>query len=168
MALASRFMETAGIEPAQRSPRTFSFSVLGRPQPAGSKRAFVHRHTGRVIVTEDAKRSKPWQQQVGETALAHRDLLPGGLLLGPLELDVTFVLARPKGHYRTGRHCDLVRDGAPAWPMVKPDVTKLVRGVEDALTGVVWRDDAQVVVQRACKVYGVPERAEITVREKVS
>lgn len=141
------------------------FTVLGRPQPAGSKKAFVNKHTGKVIVTEDAKRSKPWQQQVGDTALAYRDQLPGRLLDGPLQLDVTFVLARPKGHYRTGRNAALIRDSAPTRPAVKPDTTKLLRAVEDALTGVLWRDDAQVVDQTARKVYGTPERVEITIKE---
>lgn len=144
---------------------TIRFTVLGRPQPAGSKKAFVNRHTGKVIVTEDAKRSKPWQQQVGDTALAHRDQLNGELLGGPLELEVTFVLARPKGHFRTGKNAHLLRDSAPSRPAVKPDTTKLLRAVEDALTGVLWRDDAQVVDQYARKVYGAPERVEITIRE---
>lgn len=142
-----------------------AFTVLGRAQPAGSKKAFVNRHTGKVIVTEDAKKSKPWQQQIGDTALAHRHHLEGQLLDGPLDLDVTFVLARPKGHFRTGKNAHLVRDTAPPRPAVKPDTTKLLRAVEDALTGVLWRDDAQVVDQSARKVYGAPERVEITIRE---
>ena len=44
-------------------------------------------------------------------------------------------------------------------------MTKLVRAVEDALTGLVWRDDAQVVVQTVRKRYGHPERAEVLVQE---
>lgn len=53
---------------------------------------------------------------------------------------------------------------ANAYPITKPDSTKLVRAVEDALTGVLWGDDAQVVDQHVFKRYGVPERAEIEVR----
>ena len=48
---------------------------------------------------------------------------------------------------------------------MRPDATKLVRAVEDALTGLVWRDDAQVVIQTVRKRYGHPERAEIFVQE---
>lgn len=138
------------------------FEVLGRPQPAGSKRAFKHPHTGRIIVKDDAKGSRPWKQQVSGAAAA---AYAGELLAGPLRLEVTFFLARPKGHYGTGRNIGLVRASAPGYPIVKPDTTKLLRAVEDALTGVLWRDDAQVIDQRAMKLYGTPERCLVTVVE---
>lgn len=39
-----------------------------------------------------------------------------------------------------------------------PDVLKLARGVEDALTGIVWRDDAQIVNESLSKVVVAPPR----------
>lgn len=143
-----------------------SFVVYGRPQPAGSKKAFQHPSTGRIVVTDDAKKSRPWKNEVAETALAALDevgRLNGTLLEGPLNLHVVFHLARPKGHHGSGRNEGVVKASAPAYPAVKPDATKLVRAVEDALTGVVWRDDAQIVSQQIHKIYGTPERVEITV-----
>jgi Holliday junction resolvase RusA-like endonuclease len=138
------------------------FKVLGRPQPAGSKKGFKNPKTGRIIIVDDAKNSRPWKQQVAGTASSHRG---HELLTGPLMLDVTFVLQRPKGHYRTGKNSHLLRDSAPEYPTVKPDTTKLLRAVEDALNGIVWRDDAQVVTQIARKVYGSPERMEVRIDE---
>ena len=38
------------------------------------------------------------------------------------------------------------------------------KAVEDALSGVVYRDDSQIVDERLVKEYGSPERVEITVR----
>jgi Holliday junction resolvase RusA-like endonuclease len=136
------------------------FTVLGRPQPAGSKRAFRTK-TGRTIVTDDNKRARPWKSQVAAEAAAVAD---GSLLSGPLELEVVFWFARPKGHYGTGRNADRVRPSAPAFPAVRPDATKCIRAVEDALNGVLWRDDAQVVVQHVEKRFGHPERAEVAIR----
>lgn len=69
---------------------------------------------------------------------------------------MVFAMARPKGHYRTGRNAHLLRDGAPPYPAGTPDLSKLCRATEDALTdaGVVWADDAQVVeYTRLAKVY---------------
>jgi predicted short-subunit dehydrogenase-like oxidoreductase (DUF2520 family) len=43
-------------------------------------------------------------------------------------------------------------------------VLKLARGVEDALTGIVWRDDAQIVVEHLEKRYGSPARCEVRVK----
>lgn len=138
------------------------FVVYGRPQPAGSKRAFKHAHTSRVIVVDDNPKSKTWKQEIA--GAAHNALAGRALFDGPLVLEVTFVLKRPKGHYGTGRNASAVKPSAPAYPVTKPDTTKLIRCLEDALTGVLWRDDAQVVTQYAWKQYGEPECCEVTVR----
>jgi Holliday junction resolvase RusA-like endonuclease len=135
-------------------------TVLGRPQPAGSKRAFPRRGGG-VIVTDDNPRAKSWQQEIRMVAV---EAMNGDEIIdGPIELFCKFILARPLGHFGTGRNAGTVRLGAPVYPTVKPDTTKLIRAVEDALTGIVWRDDAQVIRQRAYKAYGTPERVEVVI-----
>lgn len=140
-----------------------AFCVYGQPQPAGSKRAFQNKR-GAVVIVDDAKGSRPWKQEVAETA--DQAVTTYGwdrATRSPVRLDVTFVLPRPKGHHGTGRNAGLVKPGAPAWPSVKPDATKLLRAVEDAMTGIVYYDDAQVVQQSAHKRYGHPARVEISV-----
>ena len=140
---------------------TLTFTVLGRPQPAGSKRAFPHARTGRVMVVDDARHSRAWKQDVAHAALVARR---GAVFTGAVELDVTFFVCRPKWHYGTGRNADTLKPNAPAFPTTRPDTTKLVRAGEDALTTAgVWRDDAQVADQHAHKRYGTPERCEITI-----
>ena len=140
-----------------------SFTVHGVAAPAGSKRGFVK--GGRVVITDDSKRSRPWKAQVADAAAAAMEtqgpLFEGALLVGPLSLRITFFLPRPKGHIGARG----VKPSAPPYPAVKPDVSKLVRAVEDALTGVVWRDDAQVVAQFARKLYGEPARCEVYVEQ---
>lgn len=140
--------------------RFVAFVVPGVAAPAGSKRGFPRRGGGGVIITDASKRTKPWQAAV---AAAAADAMSGPLLAGPLELCLTFTVPRPAGHFGTGRNAGKVRDSAPALPTVKPDVTKLVRAVEDALTGVVWRDDSQVVSTHAHKVYGEPAGCAVEV-----
>lgn len=46
---------------------------------------------------------------------------------------------------------------------VKPDATKLWRSTEDALTGIAWRDDAQISVQVVEKRYGSQSGALIQI-----
>lgn len=133
--------------------------VYGNPAPAGSKRAFQHRHTGRIVVTDDSKRSRPWKQEIA--GRASEEMRGRPLLRGPIAVELTFYLPRPKGHH--GKHG--VRRSAPAFPIVRPDIDKLSRAVLDALSGVVYADDAQIVEKTARKRYGEPARVEITIRE---
>lgn len=153
-----------------RNAAALSFTVYGKPQPAGSKRAFAIKRdgkpTGQIAVADANPKAKSWQREVKDAAREALDEVgPDGLLsVGPLDVSMTFYLARPKGHYGTGRNAALLKPSAPPFPAVKPDSLKLARGTEDALTGIVWRDDAQVVDLRVQKLYGLPERCEVVVR----
>jgi Holliday junction resolvase RusA-like endonuclease len=140
---------------------TVHFTVLGKPQPAGSKSAYLNPKTGKLNVTDSNKKSRPWKQQVAGAAADQVE----EVWTGPLGMTVAFYVARPKGHYRTGKNAHLLRDSAPVFPMTKPDSTKLLRAVEDALIGVLYRDDAQIVKQFVTKHYAddMPERCEVIV-----
>lgn len=134
-----------------------SFVVYGNAKAAGSKRGFMA--GGKVRVVDANPNSKPWKQEVaavGAQAMAHAGL---SLLTGPLSVAFVFYATRPKGHY--GRN-GLLPSARP-YPCVKPDVLKLARGVEDALTSIVWNDDAQIVTEWITKLYGEPARVEISV-----
>ncbi len=143
----------------------FTFTVIGKPQPAGSKRGFVNPKNGRVIITDDAKKSRPWKQEVAGEARAQMGGVP---FAGPVVLTLTFFVRRPKGHFGTGRNAAVLKPSAPAYPTTRPDLTKYIRAVEDAMSDAnVWGDDAQVVDQHAYKRYCEPggaERCEVTVR----
>lgn len=134
---------------------TLAFTAYGTPQPAGSKRAFVKGNHARVV--DDNPKGKPWKNAVGWEAVA---AMAGRTMLDvPLTVAFRFYVARPKGHF--GKRGLL--PSAPAHPAVRPDVLKLARAVEDALTGIVWRDDAQIVRETLTKEYGEPERVEVEV-----
>jgi len=50
-------------------------------------------------------------------------------------------------------------------PTNKPDITNYVKGIEDALNGIVYADDSQIVELIARKFYSHEPRIEITVQE---
>ncbi|MGH8982546.1 MAG: RusA family crossover junction endodeoxyribonuclease [Acidimicrobiia bacterium] len=132
--------------------------VYGIAQPAGSKTA-GRTSNGRLFVRDSAKGSAAWKRAVAQVAGA--EMAGRHLLDGPLALEAAFHLPRPKGHYGARG----LRPSAPDFPTVKPDTTKLLRAVEDALTGIVYRDDAQIVRQHVTKDYagGGPVRVEIRI-----
>lgn len=122
----------------QRSLRVI---VHGRPAPQGSKR-----HVGGGRMIEQSRYVHSWREAVKTAVIIERGGRPPLRLDGPLLLTVTFVLDRPRSHYRTGRNAHLLRAGAPAYPVGPPDLSKLVRATEDALTDVgAWVDDARIV-----------------------
>src|SRR5215831_7575057 len=142
------------------------FVVYGHPATAGSKRAFAIRRdgkfTGRVAVVDDAARTKSWQGRVAQAAAE----TGAACERGPVKLALAFYLHRPRAHYGTGRNDRRLRPSAPAWHCKRPDVLKLARAVEDALTGVLWHDDAQVCEEALSKHYtddGESERVRVRV-----
>ena len=137
---------------------SFVFFVPGLPKPSGSKKAFRHAKTSKVIVVDACDGSRDWKTTVSQFALAARaGCRP---MDGPLRLVVEFRMPRPKAHYRANGE---LRDNAPAWHTNAPDATKLLRAVEDALNGVLWRDDRQVVLQSVYKAYGESPGANIMI-----
>ena len=140
---------------------TLRFVVLGRPQGKGSKRPIMQAGAPALVIDANAN-ARPWALAVSTVA---REAYAGQLIYGPVSVAITFYFAHPKGHYGTGRNAGALRLAAPREMTTTPDVDKLARCALDALTGIVIRDDAQIVDLHAGKRYGEPERAEITIRE---
>lgn len=139
--------------------------VFGKPQPAGSKRGFAFtRANGKtgVAISDANSKSRPWKTLVSQAA---GEQYGGELLRGPLAVELRFFAPRPKGHYGSGSKASVLKASAPQYPTGKPDVLKLARAVEDALTKVVYADDSQIVREVLEKCYGEPARVEIVIVE---
>lgn len=122
------------------------FTVYGSAQPKGSARALVPKGWNRAVVTSANPKLKGWEQTVRERLTQVLADTPRGdveaLFEGPVLVSMEFHLPRPKSlPKRVTLHTK------------KPDVDKLARGTVDALNGVLFRDDSQVVEVRARKVY---------------
>lgn len=133
--------------------------VYGSPAPQGSKR-----HVGNGRMIESSAKVRPWRQDVKAAAEAWRfglcvmsvdgqpvrviDNGPHRVLALPLDypLRVRMAFTLPKPQSAPKRR--------QTWPMRTPDLSKLVRSTEDALTDAgIWRDDARVVECVAAKRY---------------
>lgn len=136
--------------------------VPGKPQTAGSKSGFVNPKTGRVIVTESAKgqakiSKKTWRQDLKDEGRRARRVAweTDEPIDGPLRAHFVFVRSRPSDQMRSGRYAGEVKDWALGMrPVARPDALKMARAAEDALTGVLWLDDSQIVEERISKVFG--------------
>jgi Holliday junction resolvase RusA-like endonuclease len=144
--------------------RSVSFTVLGAAQTKGSAKAFVPQKWAkaavaegkapRAIVTNDNPNAAAWQQRIATEAQAVAGPL---LFIGPVVLVMTFHLPRPKSLPRYVAH-----------HLTRPDCDKAARCVLDALTGVLYHDDKQVVelhVRKQFAAAAAPPCARITVME---
>jgi len=132
-----------------------SFYIQGTPVPQGSKNAFVYTPKGggrpRAVVTDaSGQRLKDWRKIIHYTA---KQKWSGDPLEGPVSLTVTIYIKRPKNHYGTGKNAHMLKDTAPKHHIIKPDRTKLLRAIEDGLTGICWKDDSQVISGPCDKLY---------------
>ncbi len=126
-----------------------TFFVSGEPATAGSKHAFPFRKANGklgVSVTHDNPKAKGWMEWVGFNASQHF-IEP---IAGPVRLVLEFQLGRPVSHFT--KKGDL-KKGKSEFHLFKPDLTKMVRAVEDGLTGIAYKDDSQVVEQVNRKRY---------------
>lgn len=149
--------------PATADP-CVEFTAYGEARPQGSKTSIRRgKHTVTVDDADLKTKTRPagsltrWRTMVADAAgkaVGDRPRLDG-----PLIAVFRFVIPRPKSHY--GKRGLL--PSAPSYPTVKPDSLKLARAVEDALTGIVYRDDAQIVAHSIRRVYGEPERVIVRI-----
>jgi Holliday junction resolvase RusA-like endonuclease len=146
--------------------KTITFWVPGIPAPGGSKSAFVPRGWTRAIVTDaGGKKTKDWRSAVA--LAAHEAMQKEGfteLFQGPLCEVVTFAFPRPKGHFNSKGE---LKPNAPRWKISRPDSGKVLRSTEDAMTGVIYHDDAQIVTTHICRYYGDKPGAGITIGQQL-
>ena len=119
--------------------------VYGIPGPQGSKKLVGRDRKGRGILVESSAKVKPWREAVKWAALEAARLAGwNGIINGPVACDMTFTLPKPKSAPKR----------RVTFPDRKPDLSKLVRSTEDALTEAgVWADDARVIACHAFKRY---------------
>lgn len=118
------------------------YFVPGIPVPQGDLAS-----NSRGILYHKNKALEPWRHQIAWRA--RRPMRDNGfgdvIFAGPISLSVLFVLRRVQGTAKR-------RATPPA--IKKPDLDKLTRSIGDALTGVVWVDDSQIIHGEQEKVIG--------------
>lgn len=144
---------------------TLYITIPVRAIPGGnSKMAFVSPKTGRAFVVDKTRGKDQFIATVRQFAAAAANDAGFEVIGGAAVLFVNFHFARPKGHYGTGKNAGTVKPRfAQARPAVKPDLTNIVKRVEDALTGIAWKDDCQVVETHASKMWGETDSVEVCV-----
>lgn len=126
--------------------RGVSFTVYGLPVPMARPRTCKTKE-GKTI-TFNPDRSTAWKNAVAIQANAHR---PKALYEGALSVSLVFNLLAPKRipkdrPYPAGGDCD-----------------NYAKAVLDAMQGLLFRDDMQIVRLHIVKQYGHPTGVDVTI-----
>ena len=134
---------------------TITIRVHGTPRPKGSKRPFSLKNkaqqiVGFAMVEQGGENLKDWMALIQAAAMEAYD---GPMLTCAVEVNITYLFARPKSHYGTGRNAGKLKASAPMRHITRPDRDKLDRAVHDALHNVLYKDDSQSDIGQSCKQY---------------
>lgn len=109
----------------------------------------------RAILTSDNPELKKYRREVEQAAKkALQYAGADGVMAGkhvPVEIKLEFIFERPPSVSKRR-----------VYPVVKPDIDKILRSTLDALTGCVYEDDAQVVSVTTGKRYGEREAVMVS------
>ncbi|GIQ67425.1 RusA family crossover junction endodeoxyribonuclease [Xylanibacillus composti] len=132
------------------------FTIYGEPVAQGRPRAST---AGGFVRMYDPKKSRDYKDYV---RLAAADHAPPELLQGPLAVMVIAYRSIPKSF---SKRKAAAAEAGEIFPVSKPDADNYLKGVKDALKGVMWVDDSQVVDAYARKRYSIKPRIEVIIRQ---
>lgn len=120
-------------------------TAYGKPGPQGSKKYMGKNSQGTGIILNTSPKLIPWRNAVSVAATLELERLGWPQPFDcALDVMMVFTFTRPKAATRSKR----------PHPSVFPDLSKIVRATEDALSDAgVWKDDALVVQLTARKTY---------------
>jgi Holliday junction resolvase RusA-like endonuclease len=139
-------------------PREVAFTVPGEAKTERKRQRFI-KSLGRAGKRTDEPDRADYKARISERAFAEC----ASPLQGPLLAEFVVVKPRPESNPKNPTR------GTP-WPDAwwrKPDAGNFEKLVSDALTGIVWGDDAQVTDLTVRKRFGDRDELRIRVRELV-
>ena len=120
------------------------FTVLGTARPLQR-----HRHTKKGFTYDTSMQDKK------AFALQASVFKPKKPIEGAIKLTLGFFFSHPKSHYRTGKYSHILKDNFSKNRFMdkKPDLDNLIKLVADSLQPGFYKDDRQIVMVNAKKLY---------------
>lgn len=139
--------------------KSVTFHVPGKPQGKARAKTVRNKHTGNTMSYT------PEKDLLYENYIKNQFLNAcGGMFLEqgkPVTLRIVARFSPPKSTSK--KRAALMLEGKEL-PLKKPDVDNIVKVVADALNGVAYHDDTQIVLVAAKKAYSAIELLELTIQ----
>jgi Holliday junction resolvase RusA-like endonuclease len=132
------------------------FTVYGEPVAQGRPKFST---VGGFPRAYDPAKSRDYKDYVRLAASKHA---PAALLEGPLGIAVTAFRSTPKSFSQKKA---AAAERGDILPVTKPDADNYLKGVKDALKGIIWKDDSQVVDAFVRKRYSARPRIEVKIKQ---
>lgn len=143
----------------KKNPNLKQFVVKLKPM-AQSRPRFARRERG--VVAYEKKEMKIWRAECSR--LIKEAFGSDRLIETPLKIDVIFYIQPPKYIFSKKRLKEKL-EAEKIFCGKKPDIDNYLKALLDSMTGIVFKDDGQVVECRARKLYSLNPRMDFTIKE---
>ncbi len=134
-----------------------NFTVMGEAVGKGRPK-FARR--GNFVTAYTPAKTKDYEALVQEAATkAMRGVAPCS---GSIQVNMQIYVEPPKSWSKIKRNSALLGDIKPS---TKPDIDNVIKGVFDAMNGIVFLDDKQICSLSVAKAYNETARVEVRVYE---
>ena len=135
-----------------------TFTVLGEPVGKGRPRfgrqgQYVRTYTPEKTVNYETLVKLEYVRQCGKVMFEAET---------PLDMRITAYVPIPKSVSKKKRQAMIDRK---IRPIKKPDSSNITKSIEDALNGVAYKDDTQIVDSQIRRFYGEQPRVVVTIQE---
>lgn len=135
-----------------------AFTILGEPvgkqRPKFSRQGeYVKTYTPEKTVNYENLVKLEYRRQVGDVCF-DKDT--------PLDMRITAYHSIPNSVSKKKRQAMIDRK---IRPLKKPDSSNITKAVEDALNGIAYKDDSQIVDSQTRRFYGEQPRVVVTIQE---
>ena len=132
---------------------TIEFTVPGKPVPMARPRVTMHG-------TYTPARCREYKALV--SSIARQAMLRHKPIAGPVIIYIRFRFAIPKSWSKTKRQ---EWENGNVHHLSRPDIDNLYKAITDALIGIVYNDDSQIVAAQIMKSYEGVDEVAVTLME---
>ena len=145
-----------GNHEQRREGKMIRLTIPGPPCGKQRARTFRHRQSGKIVSMTPVK-TVNYEALVKQTFVAkYPDFIP---VSGPIRMLMSIFVMPSKEAARK------IKNRLETYPTIKPDISNIQKAIEDALNGLAYVDDKQIVRIDARKGYSDRPRVEIVVEE---
>jgi Holliday junction resolvase RusA-like endonuclease len=133
------------------------FTVEGIPQGKGRPR---FRRAGNFVQTYTDAKTKSYEATIKDAAVKAMGL--SRPLQSPVSVSLVIYLEIPKSWSKKKQSLAITNE---ILPIKKPDIDNVLKAFCDAMNGVVYVDDSQIVKMKATKCFGITPSVSVCVQE---